>query len=161
VGCRYHASTEKGHGRIETRKVWCPSTQGRLWQGGQDQDWPGLASVALVEAQRTIGVTTSLERRYYISSHSGTAAHAAKHLGHVIRQHWGIENRLHWVLDMAFDEDRARVRRGHGAQNLAVLRKMARNLLRRETTAKVGIQGKRRKAGWNDRYLLKVLAGGT
>ena len=116
--------------------------------------------MALVEAQRTVNGQTSVERRYYISSHSGTPEYAAKHLGHIIRQHWAIENRLHWVLDMAFDEDRCRVRRGHGARNLAVLRKIALNLLRRETTAKVGIQGKRRKAGWNDRYLLKVLAGG-
>jgi predicted transposase YbfD/YdcC len=159
VGCRYYETTEKEHGRIEVRKVWCTCTQGRLWQGQQDQDWPGLNSVALVEAQRTVDGRTSIERRYYISSRSGTQEHAAKHLGHIIRAHWAIENRLHWVLDMAFDEDRCRVRRGHGPRNLAVLRKIALNLLRRETTAKVGVQGKRRKAGWSDPYLLKVLAG--
>ena len=160
AGCRSYETLEKEHGRIETRKVWSTSTRGRLWQDQQDQDWPGLNSVVLVEAQRSVDGHTSLERRYYISSRSGTDEHAAKHLGHIIRQHWSIENRLHWVLDMAFDEDRSRVRRGHGARNWAVLRKIALNLLKRETTSKVGIASKRRKAGWSDRYLLKVLAGG-
>ena len=160
VGCRHYQTLEKEHGRIESRQVWCTSTQGRRWLGDQDQEWPGLASVVMIEAQRTVDGRTSVEQRYYISSRSGTETHAAKHLGHIIRQHWAIENRLHWVLDMAFDEDRCRVRRGQGARNLAVLRKIALNLLRRETTSKVGVQSKRRKAGWNDGYLLKVLAGG-
>jgi predicted transposase YbfD/YdcC len=161
VGCRYSQTTEKGHGRIETRQVWCTSTQGRLFLDQQDREWPGLASVVLVEARRTVNGQTSIERRYYISSHSGTAPHAAKHLGHMIRSHWGIENGLHWVLDMAFDEDRSRVRRGNGARNLAVLRKIALNLLRRETTYKLGVPSKRRKAGWDDAYLMKILAGGN
>ena len=78
----------------------------------------------------------------------------------MIRAHWGIEHRLHWVLDMAFDEDRSRVRRGQGARNLAVLRKITLNLLRRETSYKLGAPSKRRKAGWDDAYLLKILAGG-
>ena len=160
VGCRYHQTTEKAHGRIETRKVWCTPTARRLWQDQQDQDWPGLASVAMVEAHRTVDGQTSVERRYYISSHAGAQPHAAKHLGHMIRAHWGIENRLHWVLDTAFDEDRSRVRRGQGARNLAVLRKIALNLLRRETSYKLGAPSKRRKAGWDDAYLLKILAGG-
>jgi predicted transposase YbfD/YdcC len=160
VGCRYYETVEKEHGRIETRKVWSTSTRGRLWQGGQDRDWPGLASVVLIEAQRTVDGQTSVERRYYISSRSGVEEHAAKHLGHIIRQHWAIENRLHWVLDMAFDEDRCRVRMGDGARNLATLRKIALNLLKREKTSKVGVHSKRRKAGWDDGYLLKVLAGG-
>ena len=160
VGCRHHQTTEKGHGRIETRHVWCTPTAGRLWQEQQDHDWPGLSSVALVEASRTVDGQTHVERRYYISSHAGTEPHAAKHLGHMIRAHWGIENRLHWVLDMAFDEDRSRVRRGQGARNLAVLRKITLNLLRRETGYKLGAPSKRRKAGWDDAYLLKILAGG-
>ena len=115
--------------------------------------------MVLIESQRTLDGQTTRELRYYISSRSGSGEHAAKHLGHIIRQHWGIENRLHWTLDMAFDEDRCRVRMGQGGQNLATLRKVALNLLRRETTSKVGIQSKRRKAGWDDDYLLKVLAG--
>lgn len=160
VGCAYHETVEKGHGRIEVRKVWCTSTQGRLWQGGLDQDWPGLCSVALVESQRTVEGITATECRTYISSRPGTEPYAAKHLAHIIRAHWGIENRLHWVLDMVFDEDHNRVRRGHGARNLAVLRKIALNLLRRETQSKLSLPVKRRKAGWDDAYLLKLLAGG-
>ena len=73
------------------------------------------------------------------------------------RDHWGIENSLHWVLDVAFDEDRSRVRTGNADQNLAVVRHMAVNILKRETTAKVGIKAKRKKAGWDYHYLLKVL----
>ena len=159
VGCQYHETVEKEHGRIETRKVWSTSTQGRLWQNDQDQDWPGLTSVVLVEAQRQVEGKTTVEQRYYISSRSGTQEHAAKHLGHIFRQHWAIENRLHWVLDMAFDEDRCRVRLGQGARNLAVLRKIALNLLKREKSSKGGVATKRRRAGWDDDYFLKVLAG--
>lgn len=159
--CSYYQTTEKGHGRLETRKVWCTKTDGRLWQGQQDQEWAGLRSVALVESHRTVNGVTSVECRYYISSRSGTEAFSAKHLAHIIRAHWGIENRLHWVLDMAFDEDRCRVRRGHGARNLATLRKIALNLLRRETQTKLSVPGKRRKAGWDEEYLLKVLVGGN
>ena len=161
VGCSYQETVDKGHGRIETRKVWSTATKGRLFQRRQDQDWPGLASVVLVEAQRTLGEQTSSERRYYISSREGTSPQAAKHLGHTIRAHWAIENRLHWVLDMAFDEDRCRVRQGQGARNLAVLRKIALNLLGREKSVKAGVPTKRRKAGWSDAYLLKVLATGV
>jgi len=75
-----------------------------------------------------------------------------------VRGHWGIENGLHWVLDMAFREDESRVRVGHGAANLVVLRHMVVNLLRREQTAKVGIKAKRLKAGWDEQYLLNILA---
>lgn len=160
-GCGHYQTVEKGHGRIESRQVWCTPTQGRLFLGQQDRDWPGLASAILVESRRTVNGQTSVERRYYISSREGAGPQAAKHLAHVIRSHWGIENRLHWVLDMAFDQDRSRVRRGHGARNLATLRKIALNLLRRETTCKLGVPSKRRKAGWDDAYLLKVLAAGN
>jgi len=75
-----------------------------------------------------------------------------------VRQHWAIENAHHWVLDVAFGEDDSRIRTGHAAHNLSLLRRMALNLLRRETTAKGGIAARRRQAGWNDRYLLKVLS---
>ena len=80
-------------------------------------------------------------------------------LGAAVRGHWGIENRLHWVLDIAFREDESRVRQGHADQNLAVLRRLALNLLRQETTAKMGTKAKRLKAGWDHAYLLKLLAG--
>jgi predicted transposase YbfD/YdcC len=115
--------------------------------------WPGLRSIAVIEAERTIGQTTSREARYFISSLAGDAAQVAG----AARSHWGIENSLHWVLDIAFREDDCRVRHGDGAQNFAVLRQVALNLLRQERTTKLGVKGKRLKAGWDDQYLLRVL----
>ena len=113
----------------------------------------GLRSIGLGEAERTVGEMTTWERRYYSSSLAGDAPQ----FGAVVRGHWGIENRLHWVLDIAFHEDDCRVRQGEAAQNFAVLRQMALNLLRQERTAKVGVKAKRLKAGWDEQYLLKVL----
>jgi len=95
------------------------------------------------------------ESRYYIASLSGDAKQA---LG-AVRGHWGIENKVHWVLDIAFREDECRIRKGNGAQNFAVLRHIALNLLKQEKTAKCGVKNKRLKAGWDESYLLKVLSG--
>jgi predicted transposase YbfD/YdcC len=150
----YHETIEKGHGRIETRRVWC--TDRVSWLRDQDH-WAGLATIALVESERTIDDKTTKEQRYYISSLAGVNA---KRMAHVIRQHWGIENGLHWVLDMAFDEDRCRVRLDNAARNMGLLRKIALNLLKRDTTVKAGIKSKRLKAGWDDHYRIKILAGG-
>jgi predicted transposase YbfD/YdcC len=94
------------------------------------------------------------ETRYYLTSLADAAA-----FGRAVRGHWGIENGLHWVLDIAFREDESRAGAGASAANLVVLRHMAVNLLKRERTAKVGIKNKRLKAAWDERYLLKVLAG--
>ena len=107
----------------------------------------------MVEGERTIGGATSRETRYFISSLAGEA----RPFGRAVRAHWGIENSLHWVLDIAFREDDCRVRQGEAAQNFAMLRQVALNLLRQETTAKVGVKAKRLKAGWDEQYLLKVL----
>jgi predicted transposase YbfD/YdcC len=150
-----HAMTETvdgDHGRIETRRCWCTSEVSWF----QDREgWAGLRSFAMVESERTVGGETSRERRYFIGSLDGTDA--AVFLG-AVRAHWSIENELHWVLDVAFREDESRVRKDHAPQNMATMRHIALNLLRREKTAKVGIATRRLKAGWDDGYLLRVLA---
>ena len=100
--------------------------------------------------------TVSTERRYFISSRGGTDAGA---VADAVRGHWGVENGLHWVLDVSFREDDCRVRTGHAAQNLSRLRRVALNLLRRERSLNVGVETKRLRAGWDHAYLLRVLAG--
>ncbi len=120
-------------------------------------DWQGLKTVVLVRAEQQRGHKTTIEDRYYISSLSG----AAEKMLQVVRGHWSIENSLHWVLDIAFREDDCRIRKGHGAQNFAVLRHLALNLLGQDTTAKCGINAKRKKAGWDENFLLNILANST
>jgi predicted transposase YbfD/YdcC len=145
-----HCTVDGEHGRIEVRRYWLVSEIDWL---AEARAWPGLRSFGLVEAERSVGAVTTIERRYYVTSLSGDAQQFA----HAVRSHWGIENGLHWVLDVAFREDESRVRRDHGAQNFAMLRHLALSLLRQEKTARGGIKVKRLKAGWNDTYLTKVL----
>jgi len=147
----FHETVDGDHGRIEHRKVWC--THDVDWFKEKEQ-WPGLRSFVVVESQRTIGEKTTTERRYFISSLDGTNA---KHAGHAIRSHWGIENSVHWILDVAFDEDRCRIRQGNAAQNISLLRRLTLNMLKHESTLKVGIKTKRLRAGWDSSYLLRVL----
>jgi len=146
-----HGETEGDHGCIETRRVW--STPDVPWLKGRG-DWPGLQSLAAVESKREVGGQVSLERRCSISSLDGKDARS---MAAAIRGHWGVENQLHWSLEVGFREDECRIRQGHGAENFSRIRRIALNLLKKETTAKAGIKGKRLKAGWNHAYLLKVL----
>lgn len=141
---------ETGHGRIETRRCW--SIEAPDWLIGYDQ-WRDLKSLILVEARREIKGQQTTELRYYLSSLSADAKCAAD----AVRAHWGIENSLHWSLDVSFGEDDSRVRVGHAPENLALVRKITHNLLQHETTLKRGIKTKRLKAGWDEAYLLKVL----
>jgi predicted transposase YbfD/YdcC len=148
-------TVEKGHGRLETRQCWTISDPTVLRGLRGTQEWDGLRCVAKVRARRTVDDKATVEDRYYLSSLDGRA----EQLLMATRTHWDIENGLHWVLDVAFREDESRVRKGHGAQNLATLRHIALNLLKQEKTSKTGIKTKRLKAGWSEQYLLRILAG--
>ena len=143
----FDSQVNEGHGRIEQRVC-------RVIHEVNDLDWPHLQSIAMRESRRQVGQKVTTETRYYLSSLKQASA---KQVAQAVRSHWGIENQLHWVLDVAFKEDACRIRAGNAAQNLATLRHLALNFLRHETSSKRGIKGKRKKAAWNDVYMLTVL----
>ncbi len=172
VAAAVDETVDGDHGRVERRKVTAIEDVG--WLTRQNR-WAGVKAIVRVEREREREPSNppaqkkkqgampenseprshvSAETSYYITSLSADAAE----LGTKIRNHWHIENKLHWVLDMAFREDECRIRHEFGAQNVASLRKVTLNLLRLEKSTKAGLQRKRKMAGWNNDYLLKVLA---
>jgi len=145
-----HRTVHKGHGRIESRRYFVTSDVD--WFADLPE-WKGLKSFGMVESERQVGDAVTRESRFYISSLLGEDA---KTFAQAVRGHWGIENKLHWVLDMAFREDESRVRKDHAAANLSIFRRIALNLLKQEPR-KRGINGKRKICGWDENYLLKVI----
>jgi predicted transposase YbfD/YdcC len=144
-----HTTVEKEHGRIETRTSVV--SQETAWLQEQ-HDWPGLAAVGKITRTREIDRRTSTETAYYLLS----TPLSAERLGQVARQHWGIENSLHWVLDVTMNEDQARQRKEHGPENMALLRRLALNVARLEPS-KGSMKGKRKRAGWDNVYLTQLL----
>ena len=147
-----HHTIEKGHGRIEERTCWVSTETDWFRDKG---NWPGLCRFVVVNAKRTSKGITSEENRYYISSFPGDA----KALGDHIRRHWGIENRLHWVLDVVFGEDYSRGRTGNLAENLTTLRHLALALLRRNGERDLGPKRMRKNCAWDFKLLKKVFIG--
>ena len=146
----FHRTVEKGHGRIEPRRYWTFSAE--LLSKNTDK-WSGLQSIGIVESVRRMGDKTTTAIRYYLNSFASDA----NRLAIAVRSHWGIENNLHWVLDVAFNEDDCPVHKDNAPENLARLRQIALNLLSKEKTAKIGVANKRLKAAWDNKYLAKVL----
>lgn len=144
-------TVEKGHGRIEKRVYTIITDQRYVEYINPTGAWEHLKGVGQVEATRTINGISSQEKRYYILSSTDV-----KQFAHAVRNHWGIENSLHWVLDVDFNEDQCRIRSGYADQNMAVLRHIAINLIKKNTT-KGSIKTKRLKSGWDETFLLQVL----
>jgi predicted transposase YbfD/YdcC len=148
----YHRQWNEGHGRFEARRCW--ATSDLSWLEGREE-WEGLKSVVFVESERFVGESLAVEERYDLSSLPADA----RLLNQAARSHGAVENALHWVLDVTFDEDRSRIRKGDAPENFGLLRRLALCLLKRDTSWKGSIKGKRLRASWDEDYWLQVLCG--
>lgn len=149
----YAETTEKDHGRIEIRRVW--ATEDLDWLP-QKKNWKGLKSAVLVESERIVGEKRSLDQRIYISSLPGSDAEG---LGAIVRGHWSIENRLHWVLDVSLREDQSRIRKGSAPEAAAILRHIVLNLLRMDPNPRGSIKSRRIRAAGVPAYRLQAIMG--
>ena len=143
-------SIDKGHGRIEIRRCWTLSDLDYLTQTTL---WSGLQTVVMVQSERHCNGQVTTENRFFISSLPSQATL----IMNAVRTHWSIENSLHWVLDVSFHEDACRIRRANSPQNMALLRHLALNLLSKDSSSKRGIAARRKKAAWDQSYLIKLL----
>lgn len=145
-----HQTIDKGHGRLEIRRYWLLGNVEHLENA---QQWVGLKRIGMIESERRIqGKPTTRERRYYLTSLDG----GIEGFAYASRGHWGIENKLHWSLDVVFREDDSRIRKGHAPENMTLMRKIALNLLAKESS-KGSKKAKRLKAGWDNDFLIQVL----
>ena len=150
----YAETYDLGHGRREVRRLWISTDTEWL---PKRETWVDLSSIVMIEHERHTQSGMSLAQRFFISS----LAVEPHEMLRIIRGHWGIENRLHWQLDVTFGEDASRIRKDHGPQNFSTLRRTALSLLKQDTTCKTGIAIKRQNAGWDDDSREKVLRGAT
>ena len=144
---------DKGHGRLETRRATVISDI--QWLKDKYPQWKGLSSLVEIESLREIKGEISTEKRYYISSLSGEV----KTLSQAVRQHWGVENKLHWVLDVCFNDDQSRIRKGNAPRNIAIIKKTVLNLLQmiKKDRPRISLKRMRKLAGWDHDFLDSVL----
>lgn len=152
ISLDYYETVDADHGKIEIRKYWTTSDIG--WLQGKEK-WKKLETICMVQRERQFENKTVSETSYYI----GSIENNAENFAYAVRSHWAIENSLHWVLDVSFREDESRIRKDNAPENFAVLRHIALNMIKKETSLKKSIKSKRLRAGWDNNYLLKVLAG--
>lgn len=145
-----HNDIDKEHGRVEVRK--CSVSFDIEWLM-QKEEWQDLTCIVEIESTRVQGTEESLERRYYLSSMNGNP----REIAHAIRSHWSIENSLHWVLDVTFNEDKSRIRKKNGPENMAIVRHTVLNLLRQNGDNKTSLVRRRRRALYRDDYLAGIL----
>jgi predicted transposase YbfD/YdcC len=149
---------DNGHGRIEVRQCLLSTDIG--WLRERHPEWGNLSSIVAIDSQRIIGDTTTQETRYFTCAPEGISssqASAARMLA-AVRLHWGIENQLHWVLDMSFGEDQSRIRKDNAPTNVAIIRHAALNMIRKTPKKRMSVKRMRKVAGWDDSLLTEVLA---
>lgn len=151
--CSWTAEFSEGHGRQEIRRLVATNAAALPVA----ERWEGIRSCGVLESERTVGDRTSVERRYFITS---LEHQDGDQLASILRGHWSVENHLHWTLDVAFREDDCTVHEGHGPENLSLLRKIALTALKAATSFKASVARRRKRAGWDDKYLLDVLRSG-
>jgi predicted transposase YbfD/YdcC len=152
-GHHHHSTLDKAHGRIEERRIDTLDATGD-WFHEQHQGWPSVQSVIRITSHRTLGMDTTTEYRYYISSHP---AEQDRLIASAIRAHWCVENNLHWCLDTAFNEDKSRIRKGQGPLNFAVFRRVVMTTLKKDKSKKKSLKVKRFLAALLPDYRMKLL----